>query len=235
MGAAEKGLTQSVGPIHDHLQSGGNNHGDSSLAGLAGLILRHARAAGTVPGASPAGPSVKPGGRRREEYCTAAGFHTIASFPRPLLPAIDQRPPRSCTIKETRARKIFQTVGFGLSPWCAPPRGKTRNCGVQTVFVHHFRQHLTTTTARKATGTSFFRSSPMPHASTDGDSAQDPDVTTGTSFRSRKHANGVVDGVFMTKSDSRNPRHLGENPGQPRHPCGRAYPGPHGLGDGALA
>lgn len=79
---------------------------------------------------------------------------------------------------------------------------------------------------------------PLPHAPRlhRRDSAQDPDVTTGTSFRSRKHANGVVDGVFMTKSDSPNPRQLGENPGRSR--CcpgtlvGEHIQGPTGWGMG---
>lgn len=72
----------------------------------------------------------------------------------------------------------------------------------------------------------------MPHASTDGDSAQDPDVTTGTSFRSRKHANGVVDGVFMTKSDSRNLDILEKILGSPGTLVGEHIQGSTGWGMG---
>lgn len=89
-------------------------------------------------------------------------FSTIASFPRPLLPAIDQRPPRFCTIQETRARKIFQTVGFGLSPWCAPPRQDKelwctdRICSPFSAALddHHSQDS--------------HEQRPLPHASTDG-------------------------------------------------------------------
>lgn len=81
-----------------------------------------------------------------------------------------------------------------------------------------------------------FPQDPQTTISTRRTQPKELDVTTGTSFPSRKYANGVVDGVFVTKSDSRNPRQLGEYPGQthgqPRHPCGRAYPGPTGPGMG---
>lgn len=140
-----------------------------------------------------------------------------------------------------KGQKNLQTVGLGLSPWCAPPRqDKGQVGGAACVGVQPFRdrtQHSLTTTRRARILHLSSPPGPTPTIPTGRTQPKELDVTTGTSFPSREHANGVVDGVFMTKSDSRNPRQLGEYPvrarGQPGTLVGEHIQGPRARGWGA--